>query len=57
MLHESAKDSNANSISEFADALTCRSVNKTKCSASLFVAVTLLKVAFKGSDVLEVPRT
>ena len=57
MLQECVKDSSANSISEFADALTCRSVNKTKCSATLFVAVTLLNVAFKGSDDLEVPRT
>jgi predicted small integral membrane protein len=57
VLHENVKDSSANSISEFADALTCRSVNKTKCSASLFVAVTSLNVAFRGSNVLEVPRT
>jgi len=57
VLHESVKDSSANSISEFADALTCRSVNKTKCSARLFVAVTLLNVAFKGSNVLEMSRT
>lgn len=53
VLHESVKDSSANSVSEFADALTSYSVNKTKCPASLFVAVTLLKVAFKGSNVLE----
>ena len=57
MLHESVKDSSVNSISEFAYALTCRSVNKTKCSARLFAAVTLLNVAFKGSNVLEMSRT
>jgi len=57
VLHESVKDSSANSISEFADVLTCRSINKTKCSAMLFEAVALLNVAFKGSNVLEMSRT